>query len=84
MPAGLVNDVAEAIAFAEALGLEPVVEHRRSRTPAATASIANPIGLDGPPPRYRTPPPALGEHDGADWLPRPDIPNPNPGEGPTA
>ncbi len=108
VPAGLVNDVAEAIAFAEGLGLEPVAEIAAAgdagagglETLAALAprpaqgaaprpaqalrpaqgaaprpahvhrSIANPIGLSASRPRYRAAPPALGEHDGADWLPR--------------
>ena len=80
VPAGLVNDVAEAVAFAESLGLEPVVElggadaaaesHPADPALASHRSIANPIGLDAARPRYRTPPPELGEHDGADWLPR--------------
>ena len=43
----------------------PVVELGASRT------VANPIGLSGAAPDYRTPPPRLGEHAGADWLPRP-------------
>ncbi|MDR6905288.1 crotonobetainyl-CoA:carnitine CoA-transferase CaiB-like acyl-CoA transferase [Agromyces sp. 3263] len=64
VPAGLVNDVAEAIAFADGLGLEPVVELGGSRT------IADPIRLSSAPPAYRTPPPRLDEHAGADWLPR--------------
>ena len=64
VPAGLVNDVAEAIAFADALGLDPVVELGASRT------ISNPIGLSSADPAYRTPPPRLDEHAGADWLPR--------------
>ena len=123
VPAGLVNDVAEAIAFAEGLGLEPVAEIDAAggagaggletlaalaprpaqgadgagaglETLAALAprpaqgvdarpaqgadarpapvhrSVANPIRLSASRPAYRTPPPALGEHDGADWLPR--------------
>lgn len=69
VPAGLVNDVAEAVAFAESLGLEAVVELGETARPPHR-SIANPIGLDAARPRYRTPPPELGEHDGADWLPR--------------
>ena len=69
VPAGLVNDVAEAVAFAESLGLEAVVELGDTARPPHR-SIANPIGLDAARPRYRTPPPELGEHDGADWLPR--------------
>ena len=44
VPAGLVNDVAEALAFAESLGLDPVVELGASRT------VANPIALSAPPP----------------------------------
>jgi len=66
VPAGLVNDVAEAIAFADALGLDPVVELGASRT------VAVPIRLSGPgsAPAYRTPPPRLDEHAGADWLSR--------------
>ncbi|WP_448808603.1 CaiB/BaiF CoA transferase family protein [Agromyces bauzanensis] len=68
VPAGLVNDVAEAIAFAESLGLDPVVEIARPDAPHR--SIADPIGLAASAPEYRTPPPALGEHAGADWLPR--------------
>jgi crotonobetainyl-CoA:carnitine CoA-transferase CaiB-like acyl-CoA transferase len=66
VPAGLVNDIAEAIAFADSLGLEPVAEtaagDRRSRT------VANPIGLSASPASYRTPPPSLDEHAGAAWL----------------
>jgi crotonobetainyl-CoA:carnitine CoA-transferase CaiB-like acyl-CoA transferase len=77
VPAGLVNDVAEAIAFAESLGLEPVAEIAAGgletlapRPAQAHRSIANPIGLAASRADYRAAPPALGEHDGADWLPR--------------
>jgi crotonobetainyl-CoA:carnitine CoA-transferase CaiB-like acyl-CoA transferase len=70
VPAGLVNDVAEAIAFAESLGLDPVAEIVRADATAMHRSIANPIELAASAPDYRMPPPALGEHDGADWLPR--------------
>ena len=62
VPAGLVNDVGEAIAFAEALGLAPVVDVADSR------SIANPIHLASGPAAYHSRPPRLGEHAGADWL----------------
>lgn len=62
VPAGLVHDVAEAIAFAEALGLDPVVDLDGRR------SIADPVTLSATPASYRTPPPALDEHAGADWL----------------
>lgn len=60
VPAGLVNDVAEAFAFAESLGLSPVAETvepasgRRSRQPAT------PIRLDAAPAVHRTPAPLLG------------------------
>ncbi|MEV1132090.1 CoA transferase [Agromyces sp. NPDC049794] len=71
VPSGIVNDVAEAIAFAEALGLDPVALAPEAHGSAAPhRSMANPIGLTASPPDYRTAPPALGEHDGADWLPR--------------
>jgi crotonobetainyl-CoA:carnitine CoA-transferase CaiB-like acyl-CoA transferase len=94
VPAGLVNDVGEALAFADRLGLEPVVEIGRPdaagarglETLAALAprpaegvsarpadvhrSVANPIRLSASRPDYRAAPPTLGEHDGADWLPR--------------
>jgi crotonobetainyl-CoA:carnitine CoA-transferase CaiB-like acyl-CoA transferase len=62
VPAGLVNDVAEAIAFAESLGLDPIVDLDGRR------SIADPVGLSATPAAYRTPPPALDQHAGADWL----------------
>ncbi|GAA1517519.1 crotonobetainyl-CoA:carnitine CoA-transferase CaiB-like acyl-CoA transferase [Agromyces terreus] len=78
VPAGLVNDIAEAVAFAESLGLEPVVETRRTPDEPATRSIANPIRLAATPAAYRTPPPALDEHAGADWHPL------DPTEGPHA
>ncbi|MGX5697777.1 CaiB/BaiF CoA transferase family protein [Agromyces soli] len=73
VPAGLVNDVAEAIAFAESLGLDAVAEIAPVPGSARTAvsrSIANPIRLGDPSAaaRYLTPPPALDEHAGADWL----------------
>jgi crotonobetainyl-CoA:carnitine CoA-transferase CaiB-like acyl-CoA transferase len=70
VPAGLVNDVAEALAFAESLGLDPVAEIARADAAGPHRSVANPIGLAASAPDYRTPPPALGEHGGADWLPR--------------
>jgi crotonobetainyl-CoA:carnitine CoA-transferase CaiB-like acyl-CoA transferase len=70
VPAGLVNDVAEAIAFGEALGLDPVAEigvPDATNSDAVSRTVANPIGLSASPAVYRTPPPALGEDAGADW-----------------
>ena len=69
VPAGLVNDISEAIAFAEQLGLQPVVE-----LPAAPGTIGpaklirNPIELADAPATYRSAPPELGAHPDADWL----------------
>lgn len=66
VPAGLVNDVHEAIGFAERLGLDPVAEIPTATHPSRT--VANPIGLTSEPAAYRTAPPALDAHSGADWL----------------
>ncbi|MBO1903093.1 CoA transferase [Leucobacter weissii] len=71
IPAGRVNTIAQAIELAESLDLGIVAE-----TPAqgadgdtrALRSIATPISLSATPASYGTPPPALGEHDGATWL----------------
>ncbi|GAA2038038.1 CoA transferase [Agromyces tropicus] len=61
VPAGLVNDVGEALAFADGLGLRPVVDLDGVR------SVANPIGIAGAAAAYRTPPPRLDADRGADW-----------------
>lgn len=64
VPAGEVNDIAGAFAFAERLGLEPVVE-----VPRADGGIArltrNPIRLSATPAQYRIAPPTLPEHPAA-------------------
>jgi crotonobetainyl-CoA:carnitine CoA-transferase CaiB-like acyl-CoA transferase len=56
VPCGLVNDVGEAFALAERLGLEPVADA------GGVPQVANPIGLSASPVSYRLAPPALGEH----------------------
>jgi crotonobetainyl-CoA:carnitine CoA-transferase CaiB-like acyl-CoA transferase len=56
VPCGLVNDVGEAFALAERLGLGAVVEA------GGVPQVANPIGLASSPVSYRLAPPALGEH----------------------
>jgi crotonobetainyl-CoA:carnitine CoA-transferase CaiB-like acyl-CoA transferase len=80
VPAGLVNDVAEALAFADRLGLAPVVEipidedleTRAARAPRpAHPSVSNPIGIASAPARYLSPPPRLDADHGADWHPLP-------------
>ncbi|WP_240423094.1 CaiB/BaiF CoA-transferase family protein [Leucobacter sp. wl10] len=73
VPAGRVNTIAQAIELAESLGLDPV-----ARTDAAApdgarhvlSSIATPISLSGTPAAYRLPPPGVGDHQHAGWLPR--------------
>ena len=73
IPAGRVNTIAQAFELAESLGLGTVV-----MTPAIDdtgaaqqlRSVATPISFSQTPAEYTTPPPRLGEHDGADWLPR--------------
>ncbi|HEY8465258.1 MAG TPA: CoA transferase [Solirubrobacterales bacterium] len=62
VPAGEVNDIRGAFAFAEALGLDPIVvmrdeEGREVRLPR------NPIGLSETPPTYRLAPPAMPERE---------------------
>lgn len=57
VPAGPINDMAEAFAFADALGLMPTVTIPGSPTP----QVANPITLSATPPTYRCPPPRLGQ-----------------------
>ena len=77
---GPINTVAEGVAFAEELGLEPVV--RVGAPGAEMPSVRNPITFSATPASYRLPPPELDEH-GADirtWLQDPRHPNPT---GPT-
>src|SRR5215207_1561438 len=66
VPAGPINDVAEAFALAESLGMEPVREAGGYPLPAP------PLRLDGERPEIRRPPPRLDEHgdDLREWLRR--------------
>ena len=58
VPAGPINDVAQAFALAEEAGLEPVAVVDGLRLPAPPVRLSRtPAGSD-------LPPPALGEHDG--------------------
>lgn len=63
VPCGPLNDVADAIALAERLGLAPVVEIDDPRRDGPITQIANPIRMSATPPTYRTAPPRLGEDD---------------------
>jgi crotonobetainyl-CoA:carnitine CoA-transferase CaiB-like acyl-CoA transferase len=56
VPAGPTNDVAQAFALAESLGMEPVAEAGGYPLPTP------PLRLDGERPPIRRPPPKLDEH----------------------
>ncbi|MCQ9179769.1 CoA transferase [Streptomyces sp. IBSBF 2953] len=66
VPAGPVNTLDEAFAFATKLGLPGIVDI--PATPAGGAEartsrqVASPIALSGTPVQYRLPPPRLGQH----------------------
>ena len=61
VPAGPINDVAEAFALAERLGLAPSIALGRPGEPTRVGQVANPIRLSETPPRYDQGPPRLGE-----------------------
>jgi crotonobetainyl-CoA:carnitine CoA-transferase CaiB-like acyl-CoA transferase len=66
VPAGPINDVAEAFALAESLGMQAVAEAGGYPLPAP------PLRLDGERPPVRLPPPRLDEHGAElrEWLRR--------------
>jgi crotonobetainyl-CoA:carnitine CoA-transferase CaiB-like acyl-CoA transferase len=68
VPAGPINDVAQAFALAEDLGLEPVDVTDGVRT------VRSPLRLSATPARVARRPPRLGEHDGElrAWLEGPE------------
>lgn len=73
IPAGRVNTIAQAIDLAESLGLGLIAETPALGPDGSTQmvrSVATPISLSATPARASTPPPGLGEHQGAEWLPR--------------
>jgi crotonobetainyl-CoA:carnitine CoA-transferase CaiB-like acyl-CoA transferase len=57
VPAGPINDIGAAFAFAEGLGLEPAVEVDGVRT------VRSPMTLSATPAEVRRRPPRLGEHN---------------------
>ncbi|MBM7368266.1 CaiB/BaiF CoA transferase family protein [Gordonia hydrophobica] len=61
VPCGPVNDIGEAFALAERLGLNPVAQIDDPRRDGPVATVANPIRLSATPPTYRSAPPRLGE-----------------------
>ena len=58
VPVGVVNDIGAAFAFAERLGLDPIVEIPREDGPPVRLP-RNPIRLSKTPATYRLPPPRL-------------------------
>ncbi|WP_336660948.1 CaiB/BaiF CoA transferase family protein [Leucobacter sp. USHLN153] len=73
IPAGRVNTIAQAFELAESLGLGAVATTRATAPDGSTQelrSVATPISLSATPARYEVPPPGIGEHQDADWLPR--------------
>lgn len=56
VPCGPINTVDGGVAFAEQVGLDPLV------APGGIPSIRNPITFSATPPSYRLPPPGLDEH----------------------
>ncbi len=59
VPAGEVNDIAQAFALAEQLGLEPIAEVPRPEGGSARL-VRNPLRMSATPPSYRSAPPKLG------------------------
>jgi crotonobetainyl-CoA:carnitine CoA-transferase CaiB-like acyl-CoA transferase len=68
VPSGPINDLAEAFALAERLGLAPVAS--MPGTGKRSHQLANPISLSQTPAAYRLPPPRHGEHtrEILEWL----------------
>ena len=60
VPCGPINTVDDGFAFAESIGLDPVVEVGEGE--AAVPSARNPITFSETPAGYRLPPPDLDEH----------------------
>lgn len=78
IPAGRVNTIAQALELAESLGLNPVAtthsaggaDSQDTEEQLEVRTVANPLDLSRTPATYHLPPPELGEHNGAEWLPR--------------
>jgi crotonobetainyl-CoA:carnitine CoA-transferase CaiB-like acyl-CoA transferase len=68
VPCGPINSVAGGVAFAEQIGLDPVV--LAGQGDAAVPGIRNPLTFSATAPRYDLPPPELDEHGAAirTWL----------------
>jgi crotonobetainyl-CoA:carnitine CoA-transferase CaiB-like acyl-CoA transferase len=60
VPCGPINTIDQGVAFAEEVGLDPVVTVGDGA--AGVPSVRNPITFSATAPEYRLPPPALDEH----------------------
>src|SRR3954452_14299705 len=60
VPCGPINTIDQGVAFAEEVGLDPVVTVGEGA--GAIPSVRNPIRFSETPPDYRLPPPGLDEH----------------------
>ena len=60
VPCGPINTIDDGFAFAESIGLDPVIH--AGQGDAAVPSVRNPITFSETPARYRLPPPGLDEH----------------------
>jgi crotonobetainyl-CoA:carnitine CoA-transferase CaiB-like acyl-CoA transferase len=60
IPCGPINTVDAGIAFADSIGLDPVVSAGRGQD--AVPTVRHPLAFSATPPRYDLPPPALDEH----------------------
>jgi crotonobetainyl-CoA:carnitine CoA-transferase CaiB-like acyl-CoA transferase len=75
VPCGPINTVDGGVAFAERVGLAPIVTAGQGA--AGVPTIANPLSFSATAPRYDLPPPALDEHGEQirAWLAAPVIPS---------
>jgi crotonobetainyl-CoA:carnitine CoA-transferase CaiB-like acyl-CoA transferase len=60
VPCAPINTIDRGVAYAQELGLDPVIEAGTGDT--AVPGVRNPISFSATPPRYPLPPPALDEH----------------------
>lgn len=61
VPCGPINDIAQGLALAERLGLQPVVEIADPRRGGPQPQVAHPATYSVTPPTYRTAPPEVDE-----------------------
>ncbi len=76
VPCGPINDVAGGVAFAQEIGLNPIVEVGEGDE--AVPMIRHPISFSLTPPIHKLPPPALGQDNEQirAWLSQPSSTNP--------